>query len=153
MVEAKIDPEKKLLFLLMFLILVGSIYGTYAYFSSKSQGEEQTIVTGKIDLSFVDNNPILNDYIRGIIMAVENSNKKEILKDVETNLIAKFPFAHILNNEELMSYGLLVFYMLLKSNKEITEKDIVEQTEVEMKLYSARTIIEEADSLLDKLKK
>jgi len=100
-----------------------------------------------------NNNPILNDYIRGIIMAVENSNKKEILKDVETNLIAKFPFAHILNNEELMSYGLLVFYMLLKSNKEITEKDIVEQTEVEMKLYSARTIIEEADSLLDKLKK
>jgi len=99
-----------------------------------------------------NNKPILNDYVRGIIFAVENNNKKEILKETEIKLITDFPFAHILNNEELMSYGLLVFFMLLKSNKEITEKDIVEQTEVVMKLYSARTIIEEADKILEELR-
>jgi len=108
MVEAKIDPEKKLLFLLMFLILVGSIYGTYAYFSSKSQGEEQTIVTGKIDLSFVDNNPILNE--QNIVPILESdvltraTKKSFSIKNIgNINATMKISLTSIQITEELKS--------------------------------------------------
>lgn len=60
MVEAKIDPEKKVLFLLVFLALVGGIYGTYAYFSAQGQSSTQTVTTGTMELTFTDNSEIIN---------------------------------------------------------------------------------------------
>lgn len=89
----------------------------------------------------------LSAYIRGIIYAVEEIEQKDILTMIDTNLIADFPFAHSINNEELSCYGLKVFYILLKSNRDITEKDIILQTEIIMRFFSARTIIIEAHKL------
>lgn len=60
MVEAKIDPEKKVLFLLIFVALVAGIYGTYAYFSAQSTSDEQSVTTGTMKLSFDDSTPIVN---------------------------------------------------------------------------------------------
>lgn len=68
MVEAKIDPEKKVLFLLMFLALIGAIYGTYAYFSAQSKSSEQQVTTGTMELTFDDNtNIVRNENISPIV--------------------------------------------------------------------------------------
>lgn len=70
MVEAKIDPEKKLLFLSFFLILISTIYGTYAYFSAISNSDTQTVTTGTMELVFTDNSEIIN--AKNIAPIVEN---------------------------------------------------------------------------------
>lgn len=93
----------------------------------------------------------LKEYIRQLVIAIESIDKKYILTEIDVSKIAKFPFAHILNNEEIMCYGLIVFYNLLHSNKHITESDIISQTETEMRLYSSRKIIDKAEKLLDKI--
>ena len=80
------------------------------------------------------NKGTLSEYVREIIYSVEEIEKAEITKGINVSMFVNFPFAHILNNEELLCYGLVVFYMLLRANKEITEKDIISQTEVIMKL-------------------
>lgn len=94
---------------------------------------------------------ILKEYIRQLVIAIESIDKKYILTEIDVSKIAEFPFAHILNNEEMMCYGLIVFYNLLNSNKHITESDIISQTETEMRLYSSRKIIDKAEELLDKI--
>lgn len=93
----------------------------------------------------------LKEYIRQLVIAIESIDKKYILTGIDVSKIAEFPFAHILNNEEMMCYGLIVFYNLLNSNKHITESDIISQTETEMRLYSSRKIIDKAEKLLDKI--
>ena len=93
----------------------------------------------------------LKEYIRQLVIAIESIDKKYILTEIDVSKIADFPFAHILNNEEMMCYGLSVFYNLLNSNKHITESDIISQTETEMRLYSSRKIIDKAEKLLDKI--
>lgn len=93
----------------------------------------------------------LKEYIRQLVIAIESIDKKYILTEIDVSKIADFPFAHILNNEEMMCYGLCVFYNLLNSNKHITESDIISQTETEMRLYSSRKIIDKAEKLLDKI--
>lgn len=93
----------------------------------------------------------LKEYIRQLVIAIESIDKKYILTEIDVGKIADFPFAHILNNEEMMCYGLSVFYNLLNSNKHITESDIISQTETEMRLYSSRKIIDKAEKLLDKI--
>lgn len=93
----------------------------------------------------------LKEYIRQLVIAIESIDKKYILTEIDVSKIAEFPFAHILNNEEVMCYGLIVFYNLLHSNKHITESDIISQTETEMRLYSSRNIIDKAEKLLDKI--
>lgn len=93
----------------------------------------------------------LKEYIRQLVIAIESIDKKYILTEIDISNIADFPFAHILNNEEMMCYGLSVFYNLLNSNKHITESDIISQTETEMRLYSSRKIIDKAEKLLDKI--
>lgn len=93
----------------------------------------------------------LKEYIRQLVIAIESIDKKYILTEIDVSKIADFLFAHILNNEEMMCYGLSVFYNLLNSNKHITESDIISQTETEMRLYSSRKIIDKAEKLLDKI--
>ena len=61
----------------------------------------------------------LKEYIRQLVIAIESIDKKYILTEIDVSKIAEFPFAHILNNEEVMCYGLIVFYNLLHSNKHI----------------------------------
>lgn len=93
----------------------------------------------------------LREYIRQLVLAIESIDRKYILTEIDVSKIADFPFAHILNNEEMMCYGLIVFYNLLNSNKHVTEPDIISQTETEMRLYSSRKIIDKAEKLLDKI--
>lgn len=95
----------------------------------------------------------LADYIREIMCLLKSVDKNKILEMIDINLITDFYFCHILNCDELMCYALVVFYRLLNSNKEIQEKDIISQLDTEMRLFSARTIIIEAEEILNKLQK
>ena len=61
MVEAKIDTDKKMLFVLLIVLIIGGIFGTYAYFSSESNTETQNVNTGTLSLEFDDSTPIIND--------------------------------------------------------------------------------------------
>ena len=93
----------------------------------------------------------LADYIRELMCLLKNVDKNKILEMIDTSLIANFYFCHLLNCDEVMCYGLEIFYMLLKSNKEITKKDVISQTEVAMRQYSSRTIIDRAENILKQM--
>ena len=101
----------------------------------------------KENLKSTNNN--LDDYIRYLI---ENIERKSILDNIDSKEIEKFPFHHSINNEKLLSYAIVVFYILINSNKNFNEKDIIIQLENEMKLYSARTILDEANKILENYK-
>ncbi len=101
----------------------------------------------KENLKSTNNN--LDDYIRYLI---ENIERKSILDNIDSKEIEKFLFHHSINNEELLSYAIVVFYILINSNKNFNEKDIIIQLEIEMKLYSARTILDEANKILENYK-
>ena len=58
MVEAKIDTDKKIFFVLILLLLVFGIKRAYAYFSAKSNTSTQTINTASFEVE-VANNGIL----------------------------------------------------------------------------------------------
>lgn len=92
-------------------------------------------------------------YIKEIIKSIENINPKEIIDKININLISNFPFFYSINNEELLSYAIVVFNRLLSSNNTISEKDIVEELKNTMRLYSSRTIFLEADNVLNKIQK
>lgn len=104
----------------------------------------------KENLKSTNNN--LDDYIRYLIENIENIERKSILDNIDSKEIEKFPFHHSINNEELLSYAIVVFYILINSNKNFNEKDIIIQLEIEMKLYSARTILDEANKILENYK-
>lgn len=95
--------------------------------------------------------PTLSDCIRELIILIEENNKESIQEKIDTNSIRDFKIYHLVNNDELMSYGLVIFYKMLKSNKKITEKDIIAQLDVEMRVFSSRTIIIEAQKILNRL--
>lgn len=60
MVEARIDTDKKVLFVVLLIALIGGIFGTYSYFSAKSNTEEQNISTATLSMEFDDSSPFLN---------------------------------------------------------------------------------------------
>lgn len=95
----------------------------------------------------------LADYIRELMCLLKSIDKNKILDNIDVSLIANYYFNHLVNCDELMCYGLVVFYRLLNSNKDIKERDIISQLETEMRLFSARTIIIEAENILNKLQK
>lgn len=94
----------------------------------------------------------LTYYLRELMLGLKNINRNEILEHIDINLLLYFPFSHILDCDEVMSYGVIVFYTLLKSNQNITEQDIISQLEVEMRLYSSRNVVKEAEKILKKIK-
>ena len=59
MVEAKIDTDKKIFFVVVLLLLVFGIYKSYAYFSAKSKTSTETVTTAKLSVD-VQNNGIIN---------------------------------------------------------------------------------------------
>lgn len=59
MVEAKIDTDKKIFFVVVLLLLIFGINRAYAYFSAKSTTSTQTVNTASFDLK-VENNAIIN---------------------------------------------------------------------------------------------
>lgn len=91
----------------------------------------------------------LENYIKAVIEEVENIEQTEILKTIDTGLIAEFPFYHTINNEELLAYAIIVFDRLLNSNREFNEYDIVKELEVVMKLNSSRNILYNAEKILE----
>lgn len=86
----------------------------------------------------------LGDYMKVVINNIENTNQKEVLDKINMDLIANFPFHHLLNSEEILSYGIVIFDRLLHYNKEFYKQDIVKVLEDTMRLYSSRTILEKA---------
>lgn len=95
----------------------------------------------------------LTYYLRELMLSLKCVDKNKIWETVDINLVSNFPFSHIVNCDELICYGLMVFYTLLKPNQVITEQDIISQLEVEMRLYSSRNVTNEAKKILIKLKK
>lgn len=83
-----------------------------------------------------------NDFIKEFITNIRTIHHLEILKKINIELIADFPIYHRLNYEELISYGIVVFYRLLKLNKDFTYLDIINQLEILMRFESARTILD-----------
>ena len=59
MVEAKIDTDKKIFFVVVLFLLVFGIYKSYAYFSSKSKTSTETVTTATLSVD-VKNNGIIN---------------------------------------------------------------------------------------------
>lgn len=95
----------------------------------------------------------LTYYLRELMLSLKCVDKNKIWETVDINLVSNFPFSHIVNCDELICYGLMVFYTLLKPNQMIAEQDIISQLEVEMRLYSSRNVTDEAKKILIKLKK
>lgn len=93
----------------------------------------------------------LSNYIKEIMIAIEKIEKKDILKEIDINKIARFPIQYSVDNEELMSFALVLFFKLLKSNKQITDYDIIEELKIIMCLYSTRTIIHKAENYLNQI--
>lgn len=94
----------------------------------------------------------LSAYIRNTRILLKTINKKNILKQIDTKLIAEFPICYLVNYEELMCFALVVFYNLLKSGKDINQNDIISQLKTEMALFSTRTITREAKRILYNMK-
>lgn len=94
----------------------------------------------------------LGDYMKVVINNIENTNQKEVLDKINMDLIANFPFHHLLNSEEILSYGIVIFDRLLHYNKEFYKQDIVKVLEDTMRLYSSRTILEKAEQILQNYK-
>ena len=94
----------------------------------------------------------LGDYMKVVINNIENTNQKEVLDKINMNLIANFPFHHLLNSEEILSYGIVIFDRLLHYNREFYKQDIVKVLEDTMRLYSSRTILEKAEQILQNYK-
>ena len=63
MVEAKIDTDKKIFFVVILLLLVFGIYKSYAYFSAKSKTSTETVTTAKLSVDVQNNGIINNDNI------------------------------------------------------------------------------------------
>jgi len=95
----------------------------------------------------------LTFYLRELMLSLKCVEKDKIWETVDINLVSNFPFSHIVNCDELICYGLMVFYTLLKPNQVIAEQDIISQLEVDMRLYSSRNVTDEAKKILIKLKK
>lgn len=94
----------------------------------------------------------LGDYMKVVINNIENTNQKEVLDKINMNLIANFPFHHLLNSEEILSYGIVIFDRLLHYNREFYKQDIAKVLEDTMRLYSSRTILEKAEQILQNYK-
>jgi len=90
----------------------------------------------------------LSVYIGEIIKLLKIVDKKDILKTIDIRLIANFPVCYLVNSNELMAFALVVFVRLLKSNKEVTKRDIIRELEVQMMFFSTRTILRECKRVL-----
>ena len=55
MIEAKIDPDKKIMFFLAFVLIIVGIGYTYSYFSSRDSSEDKTITTGTLSIKYTEN--------------------------------------------------------------------------------------------------
>lgn len=100
-----------------------------------------------------NNEEKLADYIRELLCTLKSIDKTKIFENIDINLIGNCYFHHLVNCDELMCYGLVVFYRLIRSSKKITTKDIISQLDTIMRLYSARTILDEAERILNELQK
>ena len=99
------------------------------------------------------NNIALLEYIKEVKKLLKTDSGADVLEKVDTKLIENFPINYIVNYNELICFALVVFYMLLESNKKIMKRDIINQLYIEMTLFSTRTIKKEAQKILRKIKK
>lgn len=94
----------------------------------------------------------LVEYIETVIEMLETIDKKKLIEKMDIELIAYFPFHYTLNSKEIVSYAVVLFDILLKSNRVINEKNIISELKIIMKLYSTRNVSEKAKDILKKLK-
>ena len=95
-------------------------------------------------------NQRIEEYVKSIVNQIENIDVKDILKNIDINIIANFPFYHTINNEELLAYGIVLFHRLLSTNTRFCEKDIIKEMEIIMRLDSSRTVLNTALDILNK---
>lgn len=95
----------------------------------------------------------MKSYMITLINKLEKAEQKDILKTVDMSLLDDLFITPTLNEEEIFYYGIVVFDRLLNYyNREFTEIDIVNETEIAMRIYSSRTIMYAADKIINKLK-
>lgn len=94
----------------------------------------------------------IENYIKILIDRIEKVDKKDILKKIDMNIIADFPFYYNINNEEMLCYAIIIFDALLKY-REFKPKDITSELEIAMKFYSARTVMDKANEILEEMQK
>ena len=83
MIEAKIDTDKKIMFILFFVALAIGIGYTYSYFSSRGESDEVMVNTGSLQVTYVEDS-------EGIINA---NNISPILDEDMTSLATKLSFS------------------------------------------------------------
>lgn len=100
------------------------------------------------------NRPLtMKSYIITLINKLEKVEQNDILKTIDLSLLEDLFITPTLNEEEIFYYGIVLFDRLLNYyNREFTEIDIVNETEIVMRIYSTRTIMYAADDVINRLK-
>ena len=94
---------------------------------------------------------LLINYIEKLKEILKNTDKNYVLSKVDVNIFSDFFINYQVNTEELISYAIVTFNRLLNYyNREFTDKDIVKELEIVMRIYSTRTIKTEAINILEK---
>ena len=95
----------------------------------------------------------IKNYLFTLQNKLENINPNDILKTIDMSLLENLFITPKLNDEEIFAYGIVVFHRLLNYyNREFTQIDIINETEIAMRIYSSRTIMYAAEDIINKLK-
>ncbi len=95
----------------------------------------------------------LSNYIKTLEEKINSIDLIYVLNKVDVKQFADFSIKHIINNDELFCYAIVIFNRLLNYyNREFNEKDIIKETELIMSMFSVRTIVTEAKKILYALK-
>lgn len=100
MVEAKIDTDKKIFFILILALIVFGIGRAYAYFSAQSDTNEQSVTTGTLKLDVqddgiiraqnifpIDNNDIF-DKATKLNFTIKNTGTIDLNAKVKLNILS-----------------------------------------------------------------
>lgn len=151
MVEAKVDTDKKIFFIILLVSLIGGILGTYSYFSSKSEAENQTINTGTLSLEFDDSTPIVNAENLSPIDKdmIDEKAAKKIFKIKNTGNVASvatLQLTDITIAEELKSPYFI--WTLYSGDSQISEGDFSKLSDGTIELANSIDIVNENEYTL-----
>ena len=150
-VEAKVDTDKKIFFIILLVSLIGGILGTYSYFSSKSEAENQTINTGTLSLEFDDSTPIVNAKNLSPIDKdmIDGKAAKKIFKIKNTGNVASvatLQLTDITIAEELKSPYFI--WTLYSGDSQISEGDFSKLSDGTIELANSIDIVNENEYTL-----
>lgn len=95
----------------------------------------------------------MKNYLITLKNKLEKVDANDVLKTINLSLLEDLFITPKLNAEEIFYYGIVVFHRLLSYyNREFTQLDIINETEIAMRIYSSRTIMYAADNIINNLK-